>query len=304
MSGFKSGKQRYDERNHKSGKVITPETYEETDVVSPRGNIKAELYTPSEGVVDNKTPLPISMFTQLGEPFSLFVTRVVDPDLEIIVDTTIFDTSIQISCPTLPVVGQFVCLREGQHYYQGEILSVVADGGDNYTLGLDSPLDYAFTVLGGCSLTSADLNVNGSVAPVIFYISPEELLPGTVWDIHGVVAHIVDDATMDDTLFGGIASLTKGVVFRGVNGITKNFGNFKNNGDFGDYGFNPSYVDKAGGGQYAFRANLRIVDQYGTSLAMVSAEKAEDSDRLQVIIQDNLTAISFFHISIQGHISK
>lgn len=60
----KTLKQRYDERNHQSGKVITP-SFEEADVVSTRGNIKVEHILPS-GV-----PFDYSKATTMQKPFNI-----------------------------------------------------------------------------------------------------------------------------------------------------------------------------------------------------------------------------------------
>lgn len=280
---FKSLLERYTESNTKTGKVITS-AYEEKDIISRKGSVK------------------VTSETQVGEPFSLYLTRLITEQI-IVTQPVVIDTNtVYINSPVLPVVGNTLCLKQDNRFSQTKIITVTPVSGQNYILGVDSPFDYAFQKNSGCSLTSSEMNINGSITPVRFSISPVKLTIGTEWDIHGFTVHIIDDATMDDTKFGGIAALAKGVVARASNGITKNLGNFKRNGDFGDLGFRSEYVDKTGGGQYSIRAYLDLTDVYGSSIAMVSSDPQSETDYFEGIIQDDLSALSSMHVVLHGHI--
>lgn len=60
---FKTNEDRYNERNHRSGKVITPVTFDEKDIVSPDGMVKTEIGNFTEDALKNASvqyPLPAS----------------------------------------------------------------------------------------------------------------------------------------------------------------------------------------------------------------------------------------------------
>ena len=58
MSGFDTPKQAYDKRNRRTGKVITPETYQDADVVTPTGSVKAALSEVNGDVLGVQNPIP------------------------------------------------------------------------------------------------------------------------------------------------------------------------------------------------------------------------------------------------------
>lgn len=199
-----------------------------------------------------------------------------------------------------PLVGDMACFKEGTAFYQGEITAVASLGSDNYNITLDSPLDYAYTTAGGCSLRNSNLNVNGSVTPVIFSVSPKNLAAGTKWDITRMLFQIVDDTIMDDAKFGGITALTNGIVVRKKDGTYKNIFNIKANSDFALHAFDIAYSDKAPTGSYGFRVRRSFngFDKNGVVIRL----SADTEDELQVIVQDDLTGLTKFEVVAQGHI--
>lgn len=220
--------------------------------------------------------------------------------LTIVSNTNIDDTTVTISSGVEPTDGNIVCFKEGSAFYQGEILSHAANGG-NWDVVLDTPLDYAFTTVGGCSERSTNLAVNGSVTPQIFTVSPKNLNAEVEWDVVRVMGQIISSSSMDDGTFGGLSALTKGIVFRVVDGITKNIFNAKTNGDLKAHMYDVSYSDKAPAGKYglAFRRTFGGQSKNGVVIRLCAVSE----DEFQVIIQDDLSLLDKFEVIVQGHIT-
>ena len=252
--------------------------------------ITDELNIDNEGVKD------IIWNDQHTEIINLHFTRLIQP-IAIAADTNIDDTSVSITAASAPVVGNLVCFKEYTAFYQGYILSVAGTG--PYTVTLDTPLDFAFTTAGGCSERSEDMNVDGSVTPVEFSVSPANLADGVEWDITRIIGTMLDNTSMDDGKFGGGTALTKGIVLRYSDGITKNIFNAKTNGDLAEQMYDVQYATNSPAGLYGlrFRRSFAGLDKNGVVIRLDAAR----GDTLSIIIQDNLTGLVEFHCVVQGH---
>lgn len=251
-------------------------------------------------LVESNSALPVNIQDQHTEIVDLYLSRLIDT-VALINSTILDDTTIYIETTgSTPVVGNIVCLKEGSAFYQAEVLTVTLIAGNQYTITLDSPLDYAFTTLGGCSVRSTNLAVDGSVTPIEFILSPANLSDGIEWDITRMIIHIQGSSAMDDGLFGDIPSLAKGIVFRVVNGITKNIFNAKNNGDFAEHAYDREYSSKAPAGKTSvtIRRSFSGFDKNGVTVRL----KAVSRDKYVALVQDNLSALDHMHVVAQGHV--
>lgn len=249
---------------------------------------------------DSKGHVKIAKQDQITEIVDLHLSIYID-DLVVTANTALDDKVISVTCNTLPVVGNSVCLKEGSAFYQGDINVVTPTGGTGYDLTLAEPLDYAFTTAGGCSLRSRNLAVNGSVTPVIANVSPKGLTVD--WDITRVLLSLTDATAMDDGTFGGIAGgLTNGVVFRRIDGTWKNLFAAKTNGDLAAHAYDVQYIDNTlgPGGLYGLRMRRSFNgdDKNGVAIRLVSSS----DDEFQLIIQDDLTGLNDMQCIVQGHV--
>jgi len=256
-------------------------------------------------IIEKNGGIPVNVQDQTTEIIDLHLSQF-KSNLTLTVDPSPDDTSITgtVDVAFVPIIGDVVCLKEGTAFYQAEVLSVTSNGGDNYTLGLDTPIDYDFSLSGGCSISTQEINVDGSITPQIFRISPVNLQDSVEWDVVRIIFVMNDDAAMDDGRFGGIVNgLTKGLVLRTVNGIRKNIFNIKTNGDFAAHAYDVEYVPATLGpnGQYGFRCRRTFGGQ--SKNGVVIRLTAKDADELQVIIQDDLTSLTKFHVIVQGHVT-
>ena len=103
----------------------------------------------------------------------------------------------------------------------------------------------------------------------------------------------------DDSKFANITGgLTNGLVFRRVDGDTRNVFNVKTNGDIANICYDLAYADQGKNGLNGVRARISFAgqDKHGVALRLAPG------DALQFLVQDDLTSIDIFRIVAQGHI--
>jgi len=186
------------------------------------------------------------------------------------------------------VAGNVICLKQSGRFYQGLAINVATN-----VITLDSPLDFAFTTSATAFRSTSEMIVNGSVTPQIFSVSPPA---GTSWHVYGMDLAITDGTAMDDSTFGGITALTKGLVFRQKDGTYKNFFNVKSNGEFHLRASFMEYSSKAPAGSFGLNVELDFVDHNGCAVLL------KEGDEMQLIIQDDLTGLSSFKATVSGHV--
>lgn len=238
--------------------------------------------------------LDVNIQDQFTDVFDLHLTKELNA-FTIAVNTSIDDTTFTATAGHLIVVGDMLCIREGTSFYQGEATNVATD-----VITLDTPLQFAFTTSATCTRDLFNMNVNGSVTPVIFTLSPHDLTAGIEWDLVRFVGIIEDTTIMDTAKFGGIAALTNGIVVRKKNGTYNNLFNAKSNGDLASHVFDVVYDDRAPSGSFGFRFRRTMGGQSKNGVTI--RLKVNDGDEFQIIIQDDLTGLTKFHIIAQGHI--
>lgn len=188
--------------------------------------------------------------------------------------------------------GEIITMHDGgADYYQGIVINVNVN-----VITLDTPLDKVYrsdrtTITRG----SANAAVDGSVTRAIFRILAP---PKAILDLTQLIVYIVDDAAMDDTTLGGIASVTNGMVLRKKNVVYRNIGNAKRNGDFKVQGCSVLYAEKVGGGEFSMQAICKFRVDAGVTVRVDGTKNEE----VELIIQDNLAAITSITAIVIGHI--
>ena len=259
-------------------------------IFNPRDSINVEIQDQHSEVVD------LLMYQEL-DTFTLLQ------------DQAIGDRSIQIETTgvVVPTTAHHLCFKEGQAFLQAGIISVTPIVGNQYTVIIDQPLDYPYTTAGGCSIQNVNLALaDGSTTPQTFYLSPIGLDDTVEWDItRGIIVFIgpgpVSDPEPDDTRFGTIAALTNGIVLRAVNGFAKNLFNAKTNADMKlRCGSDLFYTDANKKGDYSViaRRTFNGFDKNGVTIRMC----AKTEDKIEVIIQDDLTDMTTINVNVQGHV--
>lgn len=238
-------------------------------------------------------PVDVIVGDQTSPPILVYMNRV-EASAILTANFTINSYDVTINDTGNVNVGDYVGVfnQENNVFYVGNILSVLGN-----VVTMDTPSDFNFTVGDIFQCGSKDMNVDGSVTPQIFSLRADPNLDITV-DITRVIIHITDNTAMDDEKFGGINALTRGVVLRRVDGNNQNLFNVKTNGEFGELAFDKSYDDKAPAGFFGYSSRLTFAGANKIGVAI----RLGPNDDLQLIVQDDLTALNTFRIMVEGHV--
>jgi hypothetical protein len=172
------------------------------------------------------------------------------------------------------------------------LMDVISVAGDVITV--DRPIDHDFpvaTTLG--RIVTTNMAVDGSTTPQIFSARAGT----TELDFVRFIIKMLDDTSMDDGRFGGIAALTNGFVFRIINSFQKTIFNFKTNGEIANYCFDIRYADKAPAGLYGFSSRITFGGQSKHGVVL----RIGEGDVLQWVVQDDLSNLTKLQVVGQGH---
>jgi len=259
-----------------------------------RPSSTAKLCVDTNGVGIQKISGDVSVQDQHTEIVDVYLCREISTTAlasEAVANTR----SVTLATGHGAVVGNVLCIKNGT-WYQGRILTVVGD-----VITVNQPFNRTYPTGSTARITSSDMNVNGSVTPVVFSIYPPATLK---WDITRIIGVIRDDAAMDDGKFGGLAQLAVGVMFRVKIDDThyNNLFNARNNGEFAVRTYDVSYIDATLGpsGQYGlrFRRSFNGFDKNGVVVRLYPG----GDNRLEVVVQDDLTGLAYFSVVAQGHV--
>ena len=218
-----------------------------------------------------------------------------------------------LTAATVPGVSTTLSVADGSGIANGDDIQLedgtventfprVISGGGTNTLTIDRPIDLLFNIGDNVSVISTNLAVVGSLAsPVSFRMVADA---DQTWHIVRFLLGMVHTTEADDSRFGNIAGgLTNGVVLRGFDataGRFRTFTNWKTNDDIKMDMFDVSYSDKAGAG--LFGTNGRGSIKIGTGA--VPRLDGAAGDFLEILIQDNISALNLFRLKGQGHVEN
>lgn len=183
---------------------------------------------------------------------------------------------------------------DGSFFLQCEIVIVTGD-----VITLDCPVNRIYTTAASLlAVSERDMNVDGSVTPVVYSVLPFSLQKG---DMVRIIVELRDTVGMDFETFGGIAALTNGVVVRVNNGdgTFRNLYNFKSNGDIIQQAFDHDFATNIGGGTRGFTSRITWGGQ--SKHGVVVRLDGSLSEALEIVIQDDLTGLTRMHWNAQGH---
>lgn len=249
----------------------------------------------------NRNSRGLSVFVQDQTTRSLSVPFLKERSSTTLASDTVADginRDVELSPGHGALVGDILELADtstGSLFMQSQITAVNVN-----TITLDQPINRVYTAAGSVVvLSNDDMNVNGLVTPQVFSILP---LPNQAGDMVRIIFEMRDDADMDFTTFGGLASLANGCVLRVNNGdgTYRNLFNIKNNGDIIEQCFDYSFLQpKQGGTIKGFSARLTWGGQ--SKHGVVIRLDGTKGEALEVVVQDDLTGLTRFHVTAQGH---
>lgn len=159
---------------------------------------------------------------------------------------------------------------------------------------VDRPVDHTFPVTSLGRIVSTNMNVNGSITPVIY-----TLRTGSIpTDIVRFIVNMTDDTAMDFGTFGGIGALTNGLVLRIFNSFQKTVFCFKTNGEIAQFCFDTLYAPRAPAGSFGFSARITFggQDKHGVVI------RIQNDDVIQWVVQDDLTGLVSLQVAAEGHL--
>lgn len=199
------------------------------------------------------------------------------------------DEVINVVSSTGVAVGHAITFYEGLNMFQSLVTATTAT-----SVTLASPIDFEYTEDALIEAGIWSMNVDGSVTPQIFSIKAP---PDASICIHTINCSMLDSSDMDDGRFGGIAALSNGILFRFLNGGTKNLAVIVNNIGFWEIGFVTEYSPKAPAGQYGFKARREVPNINGVTVPL----KFGGESKFQIHVRDDQTALDLFACVINGH---
>jgi len=198
--------------------------------------------------------------------------------------------------------GEPVATGKANNWYYGYVVSVAGN-----TLTLDRVINFAMAAGTTFEEFTEDMAINGSVTRQEFH---GYSVPDLDFDITGMHISIVCPGQPDDSLFGDIAALTRGISLRQYKGDTgeyENMGTARTNGMMALFtGGDVVYTDKAGGGAWGVRVRASWTNTWGVTVRLRGSTSGSYTpngrDEIHMIIQDNLTALDSMHILLVGHV--
>jgi len=205
--------------------------------------------------------------------------------------TLIVNSSIGMSIGNYLIVYNALSNR----YTTFIVLNIVSN-----TITLDSSIDYAYPIGSNVDVGITNMNVNGSVTPQTFGIRGTEIgneVPTTI-DITRIIFKCLTSGAVDLNKFGNITTLTRGLLFRLRNGVTRNIFNVKNNGEIAGIMLDwiPYSASNPAQGVNGFTARLTFsgMEKLGVTIRLSPGED------LECLIQDDLTGITSLEITAEG----
>jgi hypothetical protein len=248
--------------------------------------------------------IPVNIQDQTSQDLALYLGETLD-NLTILANTVIDDETIAIETTgVVPTVGNYIFIKEVASFYQAEIITVTPISGNQYTLGISMPLDFAFSVSAVAILQNIDMNVNGSVTKRSFIASPTGLSGIEAWDVNRMIIEAAMSSQPDDGKFCDITALVagRGMYFRTKDGSTQNLFSARTNGDFKMQGAGDlTYAPKTGG-QGIWGMSVRITFNGQEKRGVVKRLFASKEDEFQGWVRADLSAITRFRVMVQGQV--
>lgn len=210
--------------------------------------------------IGSKKEIDIFIQDQDSALFQFFMMTEEKTDISLISPVAVDDIIINVSPGHGFSVNDYLVLWENSGFEQVKVVAV-----NTNALTIDIPMANAFTLVAVGIRGSIEMNVNGSGTPVdfCFRFFNNAVVPIDISAINITLQHAV---APDDSKFGGLSALAKGLFFRKTNSAgALNYGVYKSNQDFRDRGGEVIYTDKGPAGINATNVKLAVRDSFGQS---------------------------------------
>jgi hypothetical protein len=165
------------------------------------------------------------------------------------------------------------------------------------TLTLDRHIDGNFPLGAVVSTVSTQLNVVGNpITPVVFTVAPP---PGTVWHVTRMMIAMTHATRGDMGLYGDLPALTYGVVGKvQKSGQALSFTNWKSNAGMALSMYDVRFDERSGGGGDFGTTGRFTFTEAGTLIEL----DGDQGDKMEILIQDDLSSLDTYEVTVHGHI--
>jgi hypothetical protein len=227
--------------------------------------------------------------------FQYFLMRELKTDIILTSDVNINDSIINVSAGHGFSIGEYIVLWSVIGFIQFKVKNV-----DVNAITVDAPCPVSFfitetKVIRGTIEMNLDFDTIGEKDYVFKTYNMIKRL-----EIMTVIITMRHLLPADDGKFGGIAALSKGILFRSTNQINANLGVYANNQDFKDRGANVSYTDSAPAGTYSTEIKFEIQDSFKQCIEIDS----QKDEYLYAKLRDDLSDLNLMHISLIGSFTE
>lgn len=270
-------------------------TIQKTTQTTGRIQARSELTGKVEDINSFRGALNVSdaLVHKLG--VNEYFTRDAGATTTLAVASVIDDTSITVVDSTGFVISDKIRITQNGIREVGIIFITNVVGN---VITLDRPLSNDFPI--GTNVIEVDNNLTslaGTItSPISYRITPPA---GQIWQITRVLTSMTDAGPMDDDKFGSLSPLTNGVVGRALTtgGRLVNISNWKDNSDLVNDMYDVTYTIKTPAGNYALRGRWTF-----TNAQFIVELDGDEEHYLELLVQDNLTAMDNIKIKAQGRI--
>lgn len=229
------------------------------------------------------------MLQASGSPFTLNAS------------TTAGATTFVTTAATGLVAGDAIFIAEGNRSYTGEVSAATGGAPDTVTMRVPIPIVFTASAYVTKVLDDMGASSTGTIAsPDTFLISNGGTVP---IDITRIMVKMVTGSPPIFTDFGDIAGgLTNGVVLRKYDSANTNYQNiahWKDNSDMAECMYNFELLTALGVGVDGLKGRMSFGGQSNHGVVI----RLEEDDQLQLLIQDDISALTSFRIMVQGHLT-
>lgn len=247
--------------------------------------------------LDSNGAVPINSKNQTGIPVDFFFSKLKTTPTTVAVATAVDDYTVELTstvgCEIGDYFGTFNADDESDNRaYFGGIAGVASN-----VITLDTPIDFAFQIGDTAACFNRNMAVDGSSTTQTFAVEVGSAATQSI-AINRIVLSMICASAVNLVKFGDLTALTRGLVLRRVNGVVNNIWNVKTNGEIQNlcYDYDPHAALNPVQGQdgVGFRYSLNGPEKHGVIVLL------EPGDRLELIVQDNLLALTQLRVIAEG----
>lgn len=238
------------------------------------------------------------MLSDQVSPAGLIYFNQLDVTDALAAKTAIGDMSIEVDDDAGMVDGGYVGIFDtiSDRFYQGHIVGSPVTN----TVSLDTPMSSVLPIGSTVGVGHEDMAVNGASATQVFTLRGADPGIDVTIDVTKIIIMMETTTALELNEFGDLAALTYGLVLRGVNGITYNFGNIKSNADMITWAAMVQIYDASNPGQgiYGLSAVFSFAGQNAAGVAI----RVGPGETLEIWVQDNISGLESMRIAALFHV--